>query len=61
LNSLFLEDSADSGDLADEFDEFFGFMICHDLSGEGKEGKSSFTEDEKLGGSISATDLFATF
>ena len=62
LNSLFPEDSVSTDsdeDLAEEFDEFFRFMIWNDLSGEEEEEDSSFIEDEKREGSISATDLFA--
>jgi len=62
LNSLFPEDSVSTDsdeDVAGELDEFFRFMIVNDLSGEEEEEDSSFMEDEKREGSISATDLFA--
>jgi len=39
-------------------DEFFRLVIWSDLS---EEGSSSFTEEEDLEGSISATDLLAAF
>ena len=56
LNSLFLEDSVSTEDLAEELDEFFRFMIWNDLSGEEEEEEdSSFIEDEEREGSISAT------
>jgi hypothetical protein len=59
LNSLFLEDSVSTEDLAEEFDEFFRFMIWNDLPGEEEEEDSSFIEDEEFEGFVSATDRFA--
>jgi len=58
FEDIVLEDSSDSGDLADILEEFVCLIVWNKLSKENGEQKQSFTGD-KLESSLSDSDLLA--
>jgi hypothetical protein len=46
LNTPSQDDSRESGDIADESDEFCHFMVWNDLSEKEEEQKQSLTDDD---------------